>query len=635
MKPDEIDDMILVQQLIGVMASILARDDSMSGVDAAVNGFTYNFLGHKERDLHEELQRRLLKCAIPGELSTCSESDREWILRTAAQLKQASSDNVAALNEACAKDLKSEACRSLYQELVDFDAALKVEEKGYSGIQSPEYQLRTYQASLDKYGRTIWIDRLLLEEYRKLFDDKDTSVQSVADVQTAVVNKVVDAAKRTNRVVAAAELAADIAGVLGGGAAIVVSGGAAIPLIGGGLAVLSGFSHGVGSAQQLVTGVITEPGLVSALKAGGMDAETAMMFQVAVDAGAIVFGGLQAGMAVFSVTEKSSPALKAFISEYKASRSLTSADDVLEARCVGTLCTLCSFDGDTLVKADRGFVAIKDIRAGEDSVWSRDERTGAMTWKPVLNQYSNPYDETVSVTIRDAETNVRQTIVSNRIHPYFVQIPGAAEKKIAVNSSEGHVYNGEIPDGYWVDAADLKPGYLLLNDDNSWAEVETVEVEAKPLQAYNLTVADYHTYFVAANDNAAPVWVHNDCNTVSARRTYMGNTPGKNSSTGKDVIKRMLREGKISGEGDDLRVYVQLNEAGEYGWVKIAFTDMGHVVPAVVAWNKWLFRTGARSRDVWEFMHNADNYQLQYFRLNRSRGALLRVTYRPPLSGAD
>lgn len=30
-----------------------------------------------------------------------------------------------------------------------------------------------------------------------------------------------------------------------------------------------------------------------------------------------------------------------------------------------------------------------------------------------------------------------------------------------------------------------------------------------PLTAYNLTVADFETFFVAANDNAEPVWVHN------------------------------------------------------------------------------------------------------------------------------
>ena len=62
-----------------------------------------------------------------------------------------------------------------------------------------------------------------------------------------------------------------------------------------------------------------------------------------------------------------------------------------------------------------------------------------------------------------------------------------------------------------MDAADLTAGYRLLNDDASWAEVVSVEVVAEELEAYNLTVADYHTYFVAANENASPVWVHNSC----------------------------------------------------------------------------------------------------------------------------
>ncbi|WP_368660805.1 hypothetical protein [Paracoccus sp. (in: a-proteobacteria)] len=31
------------------------------------------------------------------------------------------------------------------------------------------------------------------------------------------------------------------------------------------------------------------------------------------------------------------------------------------------------------------------------------------------------------------------------------------------------------------------------------------------MTAYNLTVNEFHTYFVTANTNAAPVWVHNNC----------------------------------------------------------------------------------------------------------------------------
>lgn len=106
-------------------------------------------------------------------------------------------------------------------------------------------------------------------------------------------------------------------------------------------------------------------------------------------------------------------------------------------------------------------------------------------------------------------------------------------------SSEGHTYRGPISNGHWVDAADLKPGYRLLGsgphepgrtakpsaaNDNTparWAEVVDVWIEQKPLKAYNLTVADWHTFFVrgpveTANDNASAVWVHNACRYVPA-----------------------------------------------------------------------------------------------------------------------
>ena len=56
-----------------------------------------------------------------------------------------------------------------------------------------------------------------------------------------------------------------------------------------------------------------------------------------------------------------------------------------------------------------------------------------------------------------------------------------------------------------MDAADLLTGDRLLNDDSSWVEV----VSSEALRAYNLAVEGWHTYFVTANADAAPVWVHN------------------------------------------------------------------------------------------------------------------------------
>ena len=44
--------------------------------------------------------------------------------------------------------------------------------------------------------------------------------------------------------------------------------------------------------------------------------------------------------------------------------------------------------------------------------------------------------------------------------------------------------------------------------------MQRVAIIEAPFTAYNLTVADYSTYFVRApgNDNANAVWVHNQCN---------------------------------------------------------------------------------------------------------------------------
>ena len=162
-----------------------------------------------------------------------------------------------------------------------------------------------------------------------------------------------------------------------------------------------------------------------------------------------------------------------------------------------------------LVATLRGYVEIRDIRPG-NMVLSRDEVTGAVGYKPVTAQYSNPYEETVYVRVRDGVSGVEQEIVSNRIHPFFVAVSGP---RTLPRSSEGHDYKGEIDGGAWVDADDLEPGFKLLEDDGGWSEVVSVRVEGEPLEAYNLTVANWHTYFIAANfsPDLDAVWVHNAC----------------------------------------------------------------------------------------------------------------------------
>lgn len=99
------------------------------------------------------------------------------------------------------------------------------------------------------------------------------------------------------------------------------------------------------------------------------------------------------------------------------------------------------------------------------------------------------------------------TIVSNTIHPYFVRLPQDAHATL----SPGHHYRGNIKNSGWIDAAHLKAGYQLLGSNGTWHRVDKVTINNEPLQAYNLTVSDYHSYFIKGIGGSDGVWVHNDC----------------------------------------------------------------------------------------------------------------------------
>ena len=145
----------------------------------------------------------------------------------------------------------------------------------------------------------------------------------------------------------------------------------------------------------------------------------------------------------------------------------------------------CSFHGSTLVKTADGYKAIAHIRVG-DRVFAKDEASGETGYKPVTAQYGNPYQETVYIEVSDGLGKI-QTLVSNRIHPF---------------------YSG----GKWIKAEDLKAGSRLFAENGAEQTVQSVTVKQEPLQAYNLTVADWHTYFVKGNKaETEGVWVHNAC----------------------------------------------------------------------------------------------------------------------------
>jgi len=146
--------------------------------------------------------------------------------------------------------------------------------------------------------------------------------------------------------------------------------------------------------------------------------------------------------------------------------------------------------------------------------------TGESGWRGVNAHYSNVYQETAYIRIKDVNSGKEQTIISNLVHPFFAQVgPSIQGGKELSDSSEGHYYQGEIENGRWVDASHLRPGYKLLTNEGSWASVVDVSVVAESLKAYNLKIDQYQTYFVRSSDvgNISAIWVHNNCDPYDPR----------------------------------------------------------------------------------------------------------------------
>ena len=176
----------------------------------------------------------------------------------------------------------------------------------------------------------------------------------------------------------------------------------------------------------------------------------------------------------------------------------------------------CSFHGSTLVKTADGYKAIAHIRVG-DRVFAKDETSGAMGYKPVTAQYGNPYQETVYIEVSDGLGKI-QTLVSNRIHPFY-------------------------SDGKWIKAEDLKAGSRLFAENGAEQTVQSVTVKQEPLQAYNLTVADWHTYFVKGDKaETEGVWVHNDCPPRKTPSTPVYRNDSEAYAAAKELGYRKIKE---------------------------------------------------------------------------------------------
>ncbi|MEV8532132.1 polymorphic toxin-type HINT domain-containing protein [Streptomyces sp. NPDC051211] len=175
----------------------------------------------------------------------------------------------------------------------------------------------------------------------------------------------------------------------------------------------------------------------------------------------------------------------------------------------GATCKLNSFPtGTRVLMADGSTKAIQDVKVG-DTILATDPQTGETRPKKVTATITTPDDkEFTDLTLTDdaAPRGPPSTLTSTRRHPHW-------------NETRKQ----------WVDAGDFAPGDQLIQPDGRTLTVNAKRNYPHTVTTHNLTVDDFHTYYVLAG--ATPILVHNCGQAESDLRAFADLSrlgPGRN-----------------------------------------------------------------------------------------------------------
>ncbi len=145
---------------------------------------------------------------------------------------------------------------------------------------------------------------------------------------------------------------------------------------------------------------------------------------------------------------------------------------------VGAACPIC-FTAGTLVDTEAGPRPIEDIKVG-DKVWAWDEDTGVIALKSVT--HTVPFHERIiwDVVFEDLDGG-QDTIETTDEHPWWIIGKG------------------------WVETKDLSAGMIAKTRDGRGLKILSSTNMSRIEGTYNLSVADFETYFVGEHR----VLVHN------------------------------------------------------------------------------------------------------------------------------
>ncbi|WP_409526884.1 hemagglutinin repeat-containing protein [Rhizobium sp. P40RR-XXII] len=477
--------------LLGESLSAIVGGAVGGGEGAAYGAanYQYNYLNDKQRKNGIAAYRAALECKTSD---NCTVENARLAFYLA--MSQA---NTATLISVCTSDPSSSACQSMISDLQSFVNAynnmrIPTAVDIVNGTADDSTAATQALAGMDEF---IPYDVVLAQHLAEVANGKSADV--------AIQEALLDISQRNGGI----KTFLDAMGLVGVGACTASFGVACA--IGAANAAVS-INHLAADVPRALTGQKAKTAAVIALTGMDVDEQDAERWQSYVETGVLVVSVAYVGGELIYQLRVNTGALAAGDEELAAFNN-KSFDPKTNQTVDNVFGASCSFAGMTLVKTIDGFTPISQIRPGKTLVWSRDEQ-GHEGYKLALAKFHETHAETVYLAIKSDLSGRQQTIITTTNHPFFAVLPEGRAVPVAL--PEGHFYQGPIKNGAWVAVRDLYPGEKLLGADGSWSSVVSVRSEAKSLDAYNLTIADFHTYFVsqAANDGPTEgVWVHNNC----------------------------------------------------------------------------------------------------------------------------
>lgn len=276
----------------GLMAGITGAIGGVDGAAYGVAEYQYNYLTHERLAKAIEIGKALAACR--GIVSNCT--GYESLKAQVDAFVQESATNTKNLIAECSKGA-TPTCKAMMKDLDEFNATVDAEldwmqnnPRGPSAGTAPTPTMANYYEAVDSGLR---LDHTVAEQFTAMLVGQIKPEQA----RQNIIKSVVQSTKNLSKIRAVV----DGAGLIGAGVMIVLSDGTLLPILAGGLGVASSGSHLYGDIKQSVTGVITDPGIVQMLRAGGLSGDAAFKLQSAIDVGAVVAGFTAGGKAVFEL----------------------------------------------------------------------------------------------------------------------------------------------------------------------------------------------------------------------------------------------------------------------------------------------------------------------------------------------